>query len=200
MGAVPEVRASVIDASSRFTSVAASVIRMHLDEIAVLLTKRKRLNAQIADACNRARAMNLSPKLVRQAVQLRGKEQADHHTDIELLELYKAADGWYGADAGVPSVQITLTEPTEKLRSFMEIVRLFIDEIAGLLDEKRALSKQIRRADKNAREINLSPKVLREVVLLRSGDKEEFLKEKTLQALYRAADGWDVKSWAEKKS
>lgn len=98
--AVPEKTASVIDASSRFISVTASVIRMHLDEIAELLIKRKCLNAQIGDACDRTRTMSLSPKLVRQAAHLRVKERADHHADIELLELYEAADGWYGVGAG----------------------------------------------------------------------------------------------------
>lgn len=114
MGAVPGEKASFINASSRFTSVVASVLWMFLDEMAVLLTKRKRLNAQITNACDRVQTMNLSPKLVRQAAQLRGKEQIDHHAAIERLELYKAANGSYGTEVGVPSVQITLAEPTKK--------------------------------------------------------------------------------------
>jgi len=97
VGAVPEVRASIIDASSRFTSVAASVIRRYLYEIADLLSKRKRLNAQIAEACDR----------------VRGKEQADHHTDIELLRYIKAADGCYGMEWG-GFLQITLSENRPK--------------------------------------------------------------------------------------
>ena len=95
MGAVLEVKASIIDASSRLTSATPSVIRMHLDEIAVLLTKRKRLNAQIADACDRARAINLFPKVLRKIANLRNADREESLKEKNASGALQGG-GWLG--------------------------------------------------------------------------------------------------------
>jgi len=90
----------------------------------------------------------------------------------------------------VPEVRASIIDASSRFTSVAaSVIRMPLDEISGFLDEKRALPEQIRRADKSEWTINLSSKALRKVALARNGDKKEFLKERTFQALYRAVDG-----------
>src|SRR6516165_8044330 len=79
----------------------------------------------------------------------------------------------------------------------VERLKAFIERIERLEEEKRALSGDIKEVYAEAKGTGFEPKIMRQIIKIRTMDREELDEEESLLDLYKRALGMSPDAGAE---
>ena len=79
----------------------------------------------------------------------------------------------------------------------VERLKSFIERIERLEEEKRALSGDIKEVYAEAKGTGFEPKIMRQIIKIRTMDREELDEEESLLDLYKRALGMSSDAGAE---